>query len=177
MRTGLFIGRFQPFHLGHLRTLKFALDKSEVLIIAVGSAQKSYELRNPFTAGERITMIRNSICEDRTIDYKKILIIPVMDVDIHKIWTYHLDTLVPKYDHVFSNDSFTKLLFQERGIRIIEPTLHNRNQYSGTETRGRMANDRDWEILVPKATARIITEINGIDRIKSIFSKMESDHH
>ncbi|MFL6411485.1 MAG: adenylyltransferase/cytidyltransferase family protein, partial [Nitrososphaeraceae archaeon] len=26
MLTGLFIGRFQPFHLGHMSTIKFALN-------------------------------------------------------------------------------------------------------------------------------------------------------
>jgi nicotinamide-nucleotide adenylyltransferase len=58
---GLFIGRFQPFHLGHLATVKFALKNVEELVIIIGSAQKSHELRNPFTAGERIQMIKDSL--------------------------------------------------------------------------------------------------------------------
>ncbi|MCL4518781.1 MAG: adenylyltransferase/cytidyltransferase family protein, partial [Thaumarchaeota archaeon] len=60
-QTGLFIGRFQPFHLGHLSTVKFALKHVKQLYILVGSSQKSHELKNPFTAGERILMIRNAL--------------------------------------------------------------------------------------------------------------------
>ncbi|MFZ0697114.1 MAG: adenylyltransferase/cytidyltransferase family protein, partial [Nitrososphaeraceae archaeon] len=42
MYRGLFIGRFQPFHLGHLATIKFALKTVEQLVITVGSADKSH---------------------------------------------------------------------------------------------------------------------------------------
>ena len=33
MSTGLFIGRFQPFHRGHLATVKYALKKVDALVI------------------------------------------------------------------------------------------------------------------------------------------------
>src|SRR5437870_10806299 len=58
MATGLYVGRFQPFHLGHLKAVKYILGRVDELIIVVGSAQHSHTLDNPFTAGERITMIR-----------------------------------------------------------------------------------------------------------------------
>ena len=51
---GLLIGRFQPFHLGHLNAVEYALKNVDILWIVVGSADKSHEYRNPFTAGERI---------------------------------------------------------------------------------------------------------------------------
>ena len=48
MLMGLLIGRFQPLHLGHIEALKFAMRQLSTLIIVVGSAQISYELRNPY---------------------------------------------------------------------------------------------------------------------------------
>ncbi|HDJ89497.1 MAG TPA: nicotinamide-nucleotide adenylyltransferase, partial [Thermoprotei archaeon] len=54
---GLFIGRFQPFHLGHFYALKWILSKVDEVIIGIGSAQVSYTIKNPFTLGERIEMI------------------------------------------------------------------------------------------------------------------------
>ena len=82
---GAFIGRFQPFHLGHLATVKYAL--RSYVIIVIGSAQKSHEPRNPFTAGERIEMIRDSLQADKEISIDKILLIPVPDIEIHGLWT------------------------------------------------------------------------------------------
>ena len=61
---GLLIGRFQPFHLGHLEAVIFALSKVEKLYIGIGSSNKSNEKRNPFTADERKNMILSSINEE-----------------------------------------------------------------------------------------------------------------
>ena len=44
---GFLIGRFQPFHLGHLEAIKFALSKVEHLHVGIGSSNKSHEKRNP----------------------------------------------------------------------------------------------------------------------------------
>ena len=42
--TGLYVGRFQPFHLGHLEAIKHILKKVDTVIIAIGSAQYSHTL-------------------------------------------------------------------------------------------------------------------------------------
>ena len=55
--NGFLIGRFQPFHLGHVEAVKFALSKVEQLYIGIGSSNKSHQLRNPFTVEERKQMI------------------------------------------------------------------------------------------------------------------------
>ncbi|RLF01945.1 MAG: nicotinamide-nucleotide adenylyltransferase, partial [Thermoprotei archaeon] len=57
MGRGLFVGRFQPFHLGHLKALRWILEREDEVIICIGSAQYSHSLRNPFTVGERVEMI------------------------------------------------------------------------------------------------------------------------
>ena len=114
MSRGIFIGRFQPFHLGHIAAIRFAFKKVDELSIVVGSSQASYELHNPFTAGERISMIKDSLNEDGMIDCKKTLIIPVPDTNIHSTWTHSVDMLVPKYDIVFTNNTFTGYLFVQR---------------------------------------------------------------
>jgi len=171
LTTGLFVGRFQPFHKGHLATVRFAVDKVDQLIIVVGSAQKSHEPRNPFTAGERIRMIKETFDSEK-ID--GILIIPVPDVDVHSLWTRQVDMLVPKYGVVFANDPFTLMLFKERGVKTIEAPLVDRNEMQATEIRSRMASSGKWESLVPAPVAKIIKEINGVERVKAIA---EHKHH
>jgi nicotinamide-nucleotide adenylyltransferase len=171
MSKGLFVGRFQPFHLGHLATVKFALSRLEELIIIIGSAQTSHEIKNPFTAGERIQMIKDSLVEDSSVDMKKILLIPVSDVNMHSLWTHQVDILVPKYNVVFTNDILTALLFKQREIEVVEPSLYRRKELSATEVRSRMAKDEDWKELVTIQTAKVVEDIHGIERIKAIIAK------
>jgi nicotinamide-nucleotide adenylyltransferase len=173
LTTGLFIGRFQPFHKGHLATVKFVLGKVDQLVIVVGSAQKSHEPRNPFTAGERIRMIKETLDSEK-VDTGRILIIPVPDIDVHSLWTRQVDMLVPKYDIVFANDPFTLMLFRERGIKTVEAPLVGRSEMQATEIRRKMAMGEKWESLVPAPVARIIKEINGVERVKAIA---ERAHH
>ena len=176
MTNGLFIGRFQPFHKGHLVTVKFALEKVEHLVIVVGSAQKSHEPRNPFTAGERIRMIKESLDIDNETDARRILIIPIADTDVHSLWTHQVDMLVPKYDVVFANDLFTLMLFREQGVKAIEAPLYRRDEMRATEIRRRMAAEEIWEDLVPMPVSKVIKEINGVERVKALSRRDPPGH-
>ena len=164
----MFIGRFQPFHLGHIAAIKFAFKKVDELVIVIGSAQASHESQNPFTAGERVSMVKDSLNADETIDCKKTLIIPVPDTNIHSTWTHSVDTLVPKYDVVFTNNAFTGYLFTQRNIAVTEPELLNRSDLSGTEIRRRMVKNLGWTHLVTEQTQSLIEEVGGVERLKKI---------
>ena len=74
---GLLIGRFQPFHLGHLDAVMFGLSKVENLWIGIGSSDKYNEKRNPFSVDERREMIISSI-EPSIIDSIKISTYPML---------------------------------------------------------------------------------------------------
>jgi nicotinamide-nucleotide adenylyltransferase len=169
VKRGLFVGRFQPLHNGHINSIKYCLTKVDELVVVIGSSDKSFEFKNPFTAGERIEIIKEAICKDiKEETLQKIFLIPVPDIGIHRLWTYSVDLLVPRYSLVFTNDQFTDMLFKERGIKIIHPQLINREKLSATEVRYRIANDKNWKELVSVETAKIIEQINGIERIKLI---------
>jgi nicotinamide-nucleotide adenylyltransferase len=170
LSRGLFIGRFQPFHLGHIAAIKFALTNVDELIIVIGSSQASYEKQNPFTAGERLSMIKDSLNADTLIDCKKILIVPVPDTNVHSTWTHTVDMLVPKYDVVFTNNAFTGYLFIQRNIPVTEPKLLNRDDLSGTEIRRRMLKNIKWTHLVTEQTQIVIQKFNGVERVKKIAS-------
>lgn len=167
------MGRFQPFHLGHLMAVRDASTEVDELIIVIGSSQRSHEFRNPFTAGERIEMIRETLIDEQKIDEHRILLIPVPDTDIHYLWTYQMDLLVPSYDRVYTNDPFTKYLFTERGVNVVQRRLHRRKCFSATQVRRRMVMDGDWQSLVSNRTAEFIVTINGVNRIKSLFQQRD----
>lgn len=55
--TAVIIGRFQPFHCGHEVILKRALDIAEEVVVVIGSANQARNIKNPFTASERESMV------------------------------------------------------------------------------------------------------------------------
>jgi len=168
--VGLFVGRFQPFHNGHLEAVKYALRKIDYLYIVVGSAQKSHERDNPFTAGERIMMIKAALNE-AGVDANRWMLIPVQDADSHSVWTATLRSTVPKFDIVFSNDTLTIRLLKEEGTNVIPIPYLNRKEYSATNVRARILERKDWETLVPPAVDRIVKELDGVGRVRSMISK------
>ena len=83
--------------------------------------------------------------------------------------------LTPPFSIVYSGNSLVKQLFSEEGFEVRQPPLYDRLHLSGTEVRRRILEDSDWQELVPDATAKIISEINGIERIKNLSIKEISD--
>ena len=162
---GLLIGRFQPFHLGHLDAVLFGLSRAENLFIGIGSSNKSNEMKNPFSAGERREMIVSSI-EPSMIDRIKVFDIP--DIGDHEKWTFEIDKIMPKYDVVFTNDEFTKTLFEKREINVIPVILKDREKFSGTNVRQLIADDKNWQDLVPRGTRKVLDKINAIERLQNL---------
>lgn len=163
--NGLLIGRFQPFHLGHLAAVKFALSMVENLYIGIGSSNKIHQKRNPFTADERKEMIMSSLDAQ---DLERIKIYYVPDLDDHAKWTHHVDSIVPRYDVVFSNDDFTQELYKKREIKVIAVPLKQREFLSGTDIREKIASDQKWDELVPEGTKKTLLKINAGDRLKNL---------
>jgi len=164
---GLYIGRFQPIHLGHLSCIRHILSKTSEVIIAIGSAQFSHTLHNPFTAGERVTMIRLAMDEAK-IEPSKYYIIPVRDLRIHDLWVPHLVSQTPRFEIVFSNEPVTSRLFKEAGFRVEPIPFYDREQYSATEIRERIVKNSDWQKLVPLSTSSFIKSISGEERLREL---------
>lgn len=60
-KLAVFIGRFQPFHKGHLKVAMRGLELADKLLVIVGSSESARNIKNPFTAEEREKMIWNSL--------------------------------------------------------------------------------------------------------------------
>lgn len=56
--TIVYIGRFQPFHNAHLATVVAAAEQARQVIIVIGSSNQPRSVNDPFTADERIEMIK-----------------------------------------------------------------------------------------------------------------------
>lgn len=171
---GILIGRMQPVHNGHMQVISKILEEVDEIIIGIGSAQLSHELKDPFTAGERIVMMSQALA-DAGVDSSRYYIIPMQDINFNAIWVSHVKMLTPPFSIVYSGNPLVKQLFSEEGFEVRQPPLYDRIHLSGTEVRKRILEDDDWQKLVPKATADVIAEINGIERIKNLSVKEISD--
>jgi nicotinamide-nucleotide adenylyltransferase len=163
--NGLLIGRFQPFHLGHLEALQFALSKVDKLWVGLGSSNKSIEKSNPFSAEERKEMILSSIDDSMK---NKITIYFIPDIDNHVKWIEKIDTIVPKFDIVFSNDPLTDHLYSKRTVQVISIPFLNRATLSGTNIRNLIINDQKWENFVPEGTKNFLINFGVKAHLKNL---------
>jgi len=74
----VFIGRFQPFHLGHQSIVDMALERARRVIVFVGSANSARSIQNPFTYEERREMI--AACYRDQVEQDRLRLRPLNDV-------------------------------------------------------------------------------------------------
>jgi nicotinamide-nucleotide adenylyltransferase len=167
-RRGLFLGRFQPYHNGHHAVIKQILQSQEIdeLIIAIGSAQESHTLKDPFTAGERILMITKALHELKPSITTYVL--PIEDIARNSLYVAHIRSLTPPFEIVYSNNPLVQQLFEERGIVVRALPYVERAQWDGTKIRELMLQGDQWKEHVPAAVAQVIEEINGVARLRRI---------
>lgn len=167
----LFVGRFQPFHKGHLKVIQKVSKEHNEIIIGIGSSQYGHTLDNPFTADERKLMIEKSLKKIGVKNYK-IVLIP----DIHNPpkWVGHVLSIVSDFDVVISNNSLTKKLFSEKGYKVEKTPVYHENKYSGKEIRRRIVEGKKWKHLVPLETFNVIKNTGGIKRMKELAKQINS---
>jgi nicotinamide-nucleotide adenylyltransferase len=168
---GVYPGRFQPIHWGHVNVIKWSLERVDELIIVIGTAQESHTIANPFTAGERVVMIKEAL-KDADVDFSRVYIIPVPDILMNVVWVKYVAMYVPPFRYGIARNPLVVRLFKESGYEILVPPSYNREIYSSTKIRTMMiVGDEKWRELVPPSVARFIDEIKGVERIREIMSR------
>ena len=152
--TGLFVGRFQPFHNGHLAALRYAASMCDCIVIGIGSSQKSGTSTNPFTYAQRIRMIRSAIRGSGTESKTRIMGIP--DFGDNEKWFGYIIGKVPGIDAVFTRNVLVKSIFRSHGVEVISPRWHDRKTLRATLIRGMMAKGGRWQPRVPPGTTKEI---------------------
>ncbi|OPY51673.1 MAG: Nicotinamide-nucleotide adenylyltransferase [Methanosaeta sp. PtaU1.Bin060] len=163
---GLYIGRFQPYHLGHEAVLEAIAKDVDEIVIVIGSAQESHTKENPFTAGERMEMICSAL-EEADLR-RRCFVVPLQDVKRNSIWVSHLMSMVPHFDLAYSNNPLVVQLFKEAGVEVRRPPMYQRDLYSGTAIRRLMLEGGDWKGLVPCKIASAIEKMGGIARMANV---------
>ncbi len=164
---GLLVGRFQPFHSGHLGLVRSIRERRPEagLVIGIGSAEASYTFENPFTAGERFEMIDRALREDGLTG---VVILPVADIRRHALWVRYLEALLPPFREVYTNNPLTQLLFAKSGYPVETPPLIERDRFEGAKIREALADGGPWNDRVPPSVARYLEEIGAPARLATL---------
>jgi len=90
-RLAVFIGRFQPFHIGHLNVVQNATVDCDSMLMLVGSAYRPRSWKNPFSYSERVAFIRKSMSKIA----KPVATLPLVDTLYNdRAWTVNVRTAV-----------------------------------------------------------------------------------
>lgn len=149
--VALFIGRFQPFHKGHLEVVKQLCSQYRKVILAIGSSQYAHTRDNPFSLGERKKMIALAL---RDSSVKNWSFASVQDIRNHSKWVAWVESRAPPFDVVYTGNAFVASLFRKAGYPV--HVVREKKGISATGIRLRMVRHATWERLVPPSAASFI---------------------
>lgn len=164
--VSLFIGRFQPFHKGHLAALKYISARSSRVLLVIGSAQLRNEPKNPFSASERKTMITAELREAGLS--KKCRVLELTDINNDARWVSHVDAHVPRYDVCFSNNALVLKLMRKAGKKVARVPFFRKESYNATKIRARIKKGEKWADRVPRVVLERMEKIKAEERIKRL---------
>ena len=159
---GLFLGRFQPFHIGHLNGVQRILRECTSVLIVISSSHECHTLDNPFSGGERYEMIKRTMLE-LDIAPERYDIIPIGFYDSTPSFVAATISSSPAFQRVYSGNPQVISLFSSWHYEV--RPIHS-DKTSGTEVRRKIVMNETWEPFVPSPVADFLHTINGLQRIK-----------
>ena len=165
---GMILGRFQPFHLEHLRYFQLVWEQSERVIVGITNpdpstivADESSNHRhrpeeNPLTFIERLAMIQDTL-RDAGYPLERILIVPI---PIHHPdrWQYYIPDGTVIFVVAYSPWERKKAeRLRSAGFEVVLVD-HLEKGISGQQVRSLLRSNGNWEKLVPPAVARFLKQ-------------------
>lgn len=135
-QTALIIGRFQPFHPGHLHLIQDALQLADKVIIGIGSSNLT-DIDNPYDFETRREMVQTAL-KKAGIGEKIKKIVPIPDTPSDDEW---LDLAIKQtgpVDVVVGQNDWVNDLYAAKGYPVVKPTLYKRHIYEGRKIREKM---------------------------------------
>lgn len=135
-KVGLVIGRFQPFHKGHLSLIKQSLSFTRNIIICIGSSNV-FDFDNPYSAKEREEMLKNELAKENLLPHiLKIIYIP--DDPSDTAWLASIIQKTGAFDIVIGNNDYVNNIFSHAGFKTIHVSFYKRYIYEGQKIREKL---------------------------------------
>ncbi|MBJ99768.1 MAG: hypothetical protein CMB48_02080 [Euryarchaeota archaeon] len=165
------LGRFQPFHRGHVALIEWAYEQKEssLLRIAIGSANRPQTPENPWSWEERKDMIEN--WKKKVHPKWNIEIIAIPDINNPPKWVEHATQYHGKSGLLLTSDKETQKLYEKSKWKTKFFELENRDTFEG------------WRV---RETCKMLSTVKEKDSVKQILLEtipevviewlMEKDH-
>lgn len=175
MKNMLIIGRFQPFHSGHLAIIKKYYAKGFFIKIVIGSSQKAHQRDNPFTDDERVEMIKKALDASNISDYE---IISIPDVPNDKEWVDLVKKKTSPVDVLFTGNPWVKKLFRNESVDLHEydERFDRIKGIKAKDIRKNLLNSKSSKGL-PKAVFDHLKIIRAFDRLKEMHDSRKKVHY
>ena len=161
----LLIGRFQPFHNGHLRLVEAVSSGNGKIKIIIGSIQESFTYKNPFTYNERKEMIRNSL---NSIGLKNFIINGVPDKNSDYAWLREVKKAAGNFDICYAGNRRVIAVFKKYHESARLKKLFRKAVLSGKLIRNSISENKRVDMFLPSGTVKVIRKVDGLERIKNI---------
>ncbi|OAG26777.1 nucleotidyl transferase family protein [Thermodesulfatator autotrophicus] len=177
---GVVHGRFQIFHLDHLKYVKAAAERCQHLVVGItnpdpertkfdpADPKRSSKEANPLTYFERHLMVKTSLLEEgfRPDSFS---VVP-FPINFPELWEYYVPLEAVFYLTIYDDWGRKKFeLFRQRGLKV-EVLWEKPIEEKGiTATRVReliKTGDEKWKTLVPRGTIKVLEELNLIIKLE-----------
>ncbi len=186
-KIALFVGRFQPFHKGHLKIIQKILKQNTKIIIIIGSAEQKNNPQNPLCIKKRIELIKSEL-ENIKINNNNYKIIPLNDINNINLWKSHLDKHTPSYDIIYTGSEKVIQCFNIENPSVISSENKKHRPIKIRKIKKRelsisgdlirnliLENNPKWKNLVTKNTYKLLKSWNFEKNLKNINNKNDKN--
>ncbi len=152
--VGLFMGRFQPAHRGHMFTITEALKLCDTLFVGIGSTAESGTEKNPLNVEERREILEAAMVGEG-INMDKVKIIPIPDFPSDDDWFKYIKENCPKLSVMFTDNPWCIGICENENVSIETPLLE-RETISATNMRKTIREGGDWRPFAPRGAIPVI---------------------
>ncbi|MDD5192909.1 MAG: adenylyltransferase/cytidyltransferase family protein [Candidatus Nanoarchaeia archaeon] len=173
-KSVLIIGRFQPFHTGHLELIKKYCRLGYFIKIGIGSVNKPCDLKNPLTFKERANIIRGVLKDNKIKDYE---LYSIPDIPRDSLYAGHVSKIVGKYDLVITGNMLIKNIFLKYcsssatcRVDYFNEKVNRIKEIKAKNIRKRWLFSKPNKKEISKSTFGYLKKAKFSDRLKEIYN-------
>lgn len=168
MTTGVYWGRFNPPHKGHIKMLQEFLGRVDRVIVAIGRCQASRTKQDPFSGEER-QQLWEAYLDETGVDRSRIDFVLVQEHGDYLDSVKRLLATLPRFDVLFADKEQVKEAMNRLGKGGMIAPFEREGEVSATMLRDAIAHDHEWTSLTGASVAALIKELGGVARIKEAY--------